>query len=147
MRLRPATPGDAPALAALHIAAMRTLTFLPQLHTVEEATAWMAGEVLPRHRVQVAEQDGEIAGYVAFDDDWIHQLYVHPDRHGQGAGAALLDQVIADGRPRQLWTFQANARARGFYERRGFVAVEFTDGSGNEEETPDVRYQLPPGDL
>jgi ribosomal protein S18 acetylase RimI-like enzyme len=40
----------------------------------------------------------------------------------------------------QLWAFQSNARARRFYERHGFEAVEFTDGNGNEERWPDVRY-------
>ena len=44
-----------------------------------------------------------------------------------------------------LWTFEGNHRARRFYEQRGFVAVEFTDGSRNEERTPDVRYQWKPG--
>ena len=50
---------------------------------------------------------------------------------------------MADGGSRQLWTFQDNARARRFYEARGFVAEEFTDGAGNEEKTPDVRYVWP----
>jgi hypothetical protein len=40
----------------------------------------------------------------------------------------------------ELWTFQANQGARRFYERHGFEAIELTDGSGNEERTPDVRY-------
>jgi hypothetical protein len=43
-----------------------------------------------------------------------------------------------------LWTFQANAPARRFYERHGFGAVEFGDGSGNEEGEPDVRYVWEP---
>jgi hypothetical protein len=30
--------------------------------------------------------------------------------------------------------------ARRFYERHGFVAVEHTDGAGNEEREPDVRF-------
>jgi hypothetical protein len=41
----------------------------------------------------------------------------------------------------EFWVFQQNERARRFYEAHGAVAVEFTDGSGNEEETPDVRYR------
>jgi putative acetyltransferase len=41
--------------------------------------------------------------------------------------------------------FQANERARRFYEKRGCVPVEFTDGSGNEEKTPDVRYRWTSG--
>ena len=40
----------------------------------------------------------------------------------------------------QLWAFQSNAGGRRFYERHGFAAVEFTDGAGNEERWPDVRY-------
>ena len=40
-----------------------------------------------------------------------------------------------------LWTFQANVQARRFYEHRGFRLVELTDGSANEEETPDARYR------
>ncbi len=147
MILRPATADDAPALATVHIRAMRTLTFLPQLHTIEEATDWMSGVVLPAETVWIAEVDGEVGGYIVHTDDWINQLYVHPDRQGQGLGAALLAHVMADGRPRQLWTFQQNDRARSFYEARGFVAAEFTDGAGNEERTPDVRYVHRPGGL
>jgi hypothetical protein len=41
----------------------------------------------------------------------------------------------------ELWCFQANARARRFYEARGFRPIRFTDGDGNEEKTPDVRYR------
>jgi hypothetical protein len=44
----------------------------------------------------------------------------------------------------QLWTFQRNTAARRFYGRLGFVAVEQTDGSRNEEDEPDVRYRWQP---
>ena len=30
------------------------------------------------------------------------------------------------------------------YERHGFVAEEFTDGHGNEERTPDIRFRWTP---
>jgi hypothetical protein len=39
----------------------------------------------------------------------------------------------------ELWTFLVNSGARRFYERHGFEAVEFGDGSHNEEGQPDVR--------
>jgi hypothetical protein len=39
-----------------------------------------------------------------------------------------------------LWTFQVNGPARRFYERHGFIAVERTDGHGNEEREPDIGY-------
>jgi hypothetical protein len=37
-----------------------------------------------------------------------------------------------------------DARARRFYEARGFVASEFTDGLRNEESQPDVLYTWRP---
>jgi hypothetical protein len=43
----------------------------------------------------------------------------------------------------RLWTFQANAGARRFYERHGFGATEFTAGD-NEEGAPDIRYEWRP---
>ena len=71
MILRPAMFEEAPTLGAIHIHAMRTLSFLPELHSVDEAIAWMGHEVLLKDHVWVAEADGEIAGYVAFTEDWI----------------------------------------------------------------------------
>jgi putative acetyltransferase len=56
-------------------------------------------------------------------------------------GCALLDIAKAVSGSLQLWTFQRNIAARRFYEARGFVAVEETDGSHNEEREPDVLYR------
>ena len=66
----------------------------------------------------------------------------HEDTERPGS-SPLLEHVMADQRPRRLWTFQ-QSRARKFYEDRGFAAVEFTDGAGNEEKTPDVCYEWRP---
>ena len=42
----------------------------------------------------------------------------------------------------RLYAFQQNEAARRFYERHGFVAIAFGDGSTNEERCPDVLYGL-----
>jgi ribosomal protein S18 acetylase RimI-like enzyme len=139
--LRPATPEDAVAIARVHRLATRvSLPFLPELHTPEEDLWFVRERLSANNTVWVAEVAGEVAGYVAFHDGWIDHLFVHPDHQGRGLGPRLLDKALEDGAERQLWTFQQNTRARAFYEKRGFVAVEFTEGEGNEEKTPDVRY-------
>ena len=145
--LRPATLADAPALAVILRTCFRvSLPFLPELHTAEEDLAYMAARLATADPVWLAEADGEPVGFITFREGWIDHLYVHPDQQGRGVGPALLARALEDAEPRQLWTFQANARARRFYEARGFEAVELTDGSGNEEQTPDVRYRRrPPG--
>ena len=139
--LRPAKPADARAIAVLMRTTFRvSLPFLPELHTATEDLAYIAGCLTDEDAVWVAEANGVIAGYIVFRNGWIEHLYVHPDHQGHGIGPTLLAKALEDGKPRQLWTFQQNGRARRFYEARGFRAVEFTDGEGNEEKIPDVRY-------
>src|SRR5262249_18291809 len=86
---------------------------------------------------------GEVVGLLAVsskpDESWIDQLYLLPERIGAGIGTVLLERALAElPPPIRLYTFQANARARRFYEARGFEAIAFGDGSHNEERCPDV---------
>jgi GNAT superfamily N-acetyltransferase len=142
MPIRHAVLADMAAVAVLHRLTMRTsLPFLPHLHSPEDDLAFFRERLFPTNDVWVAEQDGASIGYAAHADGWLNQLYVHPDHQGQGIGAALLAEVMAGVDSLQLWTFQNNASARRFYERRGFVLVRLTDGAGNEEREPDALYR------
>lgn len=90
---------------------------------------------------EVAETAEGLIGVLVLDGDQLSQLYLDPDRRGRGVGDRFLE-LARQRRPNglTLWTFQVNTPAHRFYERHGFVAVERTDGSGNEEREPDVRY-------
>jgi GNAT superfamily N-acetyltransferase len=144
--IRPAQARDTDAIAAVHRTSMReALPYLPDLHTEDEDRAWVANVVLPHQEVWVAEAAGRVVGVAALDGDMLAQLYILPGQQGRGIGSALLNKTM-ERRPNgmRLYAFQRNTRARGFYERRGFVAVEFGDGSCNEEGEPDVLYQWTP---
>ena len=73
------------------------------------------------------------------------QLGTDPAHWGEGVGSALVRHVVDDpahgGEPAYLET--ETAANVPFYARHGFVAVERTDGAGNEEREPDVRYVWP----
>ena len=147
--LRAATPADAAAVArVLTDSRAALLPFAPSVHPPEEVAAWVAHSLLPAGGVTVALIDGRVQGVlataVAADGaGWIEQLYVHPTQVGAGLGRALLAVALATlPRPLRLHTFQANVHACEFYERHGFVARSFGDGSGNEERCPDVLYEL-----
>ena len=134
--IRRATADDVEEIVAIFEPSFATLDFLPTLHTHEENLAWFVA----RLREDEAYLLGR--GFTLLQDDWLSHLYVHPEAIGTGIGHALFEQVMTlrpDGF--QFWVFQQNERARRFYEAHNAVAVEFTDGSGNEEKTPDVRYR------
>lgn len=127
------------ACALIHRAAFdAALPWLAGLHTPDEDRAYFSGPVFDACEVWLAAEPP--AGFIAFREGWVDQLYISPSAQGQGVGPALLAKALEDGAKRRLWTFQRNARAQRFYERHGFTAERFTDGSGNDEREPDVLY-------
>ncbi len=139
--VRRATRADADAIAALFAASRRLLTFLPDLHTVEEDQAFVRDRVLVDYRVSVAERAGTIVGFIAELDGWVEHLYVEATELGTGVGSVLIADAQSRNHGLDLWCFADNHRARAFYEKHGFVAVEFTEGLRNEEKTPDILYR------
>lgn len=143
--LRPAQAHDAGPVADLYLAARRAAVpaMPPLVHSEPEVRAWLSGRVVG-DEVWVAVADGGVVGFARLVGDWLDDLYVDPARTGQGVGGSLLGLVQAR-RPDGfgLWVFEANTGARRFYTRHGLVEVERTDGSGNEEQAPDVRMRWP----
>jgi len=127
--LRPATADDAPAIARIwyygwrdghlgHVAdelvALRTRESFDQ-----RAAARVADTV-------VATVDGVVAGFIMVVGDEVEQVYVASEHRGTGLAAALLteaERLVAVNGHDRAWLAVApgNARARRFYERRGWV--------------------------
>ena len=140
--LRRATACDAKAVANVFSASFRLLTFLPILHTVEEDRRYIQNVILNECEVTVAEDESGIVSFLARQGEEVRLLHTRPDRIGVGAGTQLIDAEKASGiGALELWCFEANERARRFYEARGFRAIRFTDGAHNEERMPDIRYR------
>jgi len=138
--LRPATASDAGSIAKTMRAALSSFDWMPVLHTPDEDLAFISDHVLPHQRVFVAEADGVLVGFIAVRDAWVNQLYLLPAWTGKGIGQRLLTDATAGMERVKLYCFQANVGARRFYERNGFVAEAFGDGSNNEEGLPDILY-------
>ncbi|MGW1712770.1 GNAT family N-acetyltransferase [Streptomyces sp. NPDC002156] len=146
--LRRAVAGDADAAADVLLrsraAALPTVAW-PRSDS--EVRDYFRDVVVPHRETWVAEvsSGGGIVGVMVLAGGEVVQLYLLPDWRGRGIG----DHFVALAKERSpggltLWTFQVNKPAHRFYERHGFVAVEHTDGSGNEEREPDVRYAWQP---
>jgi GNAT superfamily N-acetyltransferase len=139
---RPARSDDAEAIADVLLDSRReAMSWLPVLYSREDTIAYLIGHVLLHEEVLAAEVNQLVVGFIALEGDRVNHLYVAPAYQGRGIGDKLL-AVAKELRPGglTLWTFQRNARARRFYEARGLVEAEFTDGSRNEEREPDALY-------
>jgi GNAT superfamily N-acetyltransferase len=110
------------------------------LHTLQEDRAFFREPLFNTSELWGAFDDAGMIGIIAFRAGSVDQLYVLPTSQRRGVGSALLR--VAQGRfPRlSLWTFQRNVTARRFYERRGFVLIEESDGARNDEKEPDALY-------
>ncbi|MGQ4489001.1 GNAT family N-acetyltransferase [Streptomyces sp. 372A] len=148
--LRKARADDAEPLTRLFLASRAAaMPYLARVHSDEATLAWMTHVVLPGTDVRVAEthEGGDVrtAGFVSLDGSELEHLYIGPGLRRRGVGSLLLaaaKEAAPDGLT--LYTFQRNTGARSFYERHGFTAVAFDDGSRNEENEPDVRYRWAP---
>ena len=145
--VRPATLDDLDAIVAVHVAGFRAgnVPHLPpeqrdRMNEERAAAVWDAtiAEPPPGTAVLVAEDSGGRVvglacagrardGDVAEGTGELYALYVDPDSWDSGHGRTLDDAARAHLRGALftgavLWVFEANARARGFYERCGWVA-------------------------
>jgi GNAT superfamily N-acetyltransferase len=141
--IRRAVPADARAAADVYLRSFTAaLPTVVRPHTDDEVREYIRDVVVPLQETWVAEASGTgVVGLMVLHEESLSQLYLDPGWRGRGIG----DRFVALAKERSpqgltLWTFQVNKPAHRFYERHGFTAVEFTDGSGNEEREPDVRY-------
>lgn len=144
---RSASLADAVAICEVYLASRKHfLPYAPLAHTDLEVQEWIATTLIPATDVTVAIRAGQIVGMLSLSRDetagWIEHLYLRPQAVGQGIGTQLVNLAKERlGSPIRLYTFQANEGARRFYERHGFRAIAFGDGSENEERCPDILFE------
>lgn len=137
--LRAAAPSDATATAVILNAFIQDTDWMPKLHTFDE-TVGFCERMIAGGWVHVAELDGSIEGFLSKNDGYVHALYVAEGAQNKGVGHRLLRNAQMQETALDLWTFQANTGAQRFYLREGFQEVERSDGQGNDEKLPDIRY-------
>jgi GNAT superfamily N-acetyltransferase len=128
LTLRRASPDDVSAIAEIWRLGWRDghLGFVPRELAearTDESFRTRASERVGEMTVAVVEED--VAGFVLVVDDEVEQVYVSASHRGTGVADALLGeaerQVRANGYSTAwLAVVAGNARARAFYERKGW---------------------------
>jgi putative acetyltransferase len=131
LALRPMLPADAYPLADIFRESIAELTADDYSESQQEAWAAAADDErafaarLAGELTLVATLAGAPVGFVSLQDgNHIDMLYVHPAASGQGVGAMLCDAIerLAASRGAPALSVDASDNARGFFERRGYVA-------------------------
>jgi len=74
----------------------------------------------------IAEEDSRILGFASLylPENFIHNLFVHPDIFGKGVGARLVTAAIDKmNKPIRLKCVSENQKALSFYENNGWKRV------------------------
>ncbi|MEO1222494.1 MAG: GNAT family N-acetyltransferase [Pseudomonadota bacterium] len=136
--LRPFETGDAPALAALTLEAIRSNG--AQAYSPEQVEAWSSGHIDPArfvarakdgHQIFVmADENGEPAAYALLEPDGhLDMLYCAPAHAGQGLASQLLGHAEKQAHrmgATRLHT-EASELARTPFERAGYTLLERRD--------------------
>ena len=136
LTIRPYAPDDWPRLCAVHDAArpdeLRAADLADAFLTLEQTAD---GEGLFDGRVDVAEVDGEVQGFVAAANGELTWLYVHPTMYRRGVGRALVRHVLeGTGGAMTTEVLVGNDAALALYLAEGFEITARNDGRlvGNE---------------
>jgi putative acetyltransferase len=131
--LRPFLPADAPLLAEIFREAIAELTGDDYSEAQQQAWAATADDAaafakkLGSQLTLVATMEGSPVGFASLAGrDKIDMLYVHPATAGHGVGAMLIDALekLAGSRGAAKLAVDASDSARGFFEKRGYVAQQ-----------------------
>jgi GNAT superfamily N-acetyltransferase len=170
MRIRPALPQDARAIAEVRVASWRAAyrgvvpdAYLDAMTPDESEDSWRAvaaGETNGAE-LRVCEVDGAIVGFAAYGaareprfghGGELYATYYLPEAMGKGYGGAMLREVTARlaalGHADMIvWAMEANARGRGFYEN--IVRMRLVDGARQSFEIEgrmiwEIAYSLRP---
>lgn len=133
--IRPATPADAPAIAAIwnHYIGHGTVTFNPVPKSRDEVAALTAAP----HAFFVAEQAGRILGFArhfqfrsgqGYARAAEHTILLDPGETGRGHGRALISAVLGDAAQKGIGSMVAgvsaeNAAGLAFHAAMGFGTV------------------------
>jgi len=140
--LRPFLAEDAAVVAEIFRSSIAELTGDDYSEAQQAAWASTADDVanfakkLGRQLTLVATMSGSPVGFASLEGrDKIDMLYVHPGAAGHGAGAMLADALekLAGGRGAEKLTVDASDTARGFFEKRGYVAQQRNSISTGDE--------------
>jgi ribosomal protein S18 acetylase RimI-like enzyme len=147
MNVRPLREVDVSETVALwHETQEDTYHFLTRENelTLEDCARYFRETIRPGANLWVAEDQGQILGYLAMKGSYLDRLYVKPHAQRKGVGLALLQkaqEVSPTGL--ELHTHQENTKARKFYEKHGFSVVRF-GVSPPPESARDVEYHWRP---
>ncbi|MCI2394368.1 GNAT family N-acetyltransferase [Aliiroseovarius sediminis] len=137
--IAPATPADVPAIANILTGWVAATPWMPRVHSRADEKGF-ARMLVDRGWTVVARERGRVQGFLARDGGEVHALYLSPAARGRGMGKALLDHAKTASADLALFAFQANEGACRFYQREGFTEAFRTDGAGNDENLPDIRF-------
>ena len=140
--LRPFLAEDAAVVVEIFRESIAGLTGDDYSEAQQEAWASAADDVanftkkFGRQLTLVATMSGSPVGFASLEGrDKIDMLYVHPGAAGHGAGGMLADALekLAGGRGAEKLTVDASDTARGFFEKRGYVAQQRNSISMGDE--------------
>jgi ribosomal protein S18 acetylase RimI-like enzyme len=129
VELRAATPSDAPGVAEIWYRGWQDGhldSASPELIAARTADSFSTRAAQRVRDTTVAVVDGAVAGFVMVVDDEVEQVYVAAESRGSGVADALLgaaERRIGAAGHASAWlaVVETNARARRFYERRGWI--------------------------
>lgn len=84
----------------------------------------VADVYMPNANTWVAEDQGQVIGFISMAGNEVGGLFVQPSYHSKGVGRTLMNKAQELHGDLEVEVFQANMIGRRFYDRYGFKLIE-----------------------
>ena len=101
-------------------------------------------EFLPPMALWLAVEEGTVLGFMGLSGSHLDALFIDPDYRGRGVGRLLVGHARRLEQSLTTDVNEQNPRARGFYERMGFVAFGRSAKDDQGRPYPLIHMRLEP---
>lgn len=94
--------------------------------------------------LRVAEEGGQLIGFIAIENDTVEMLFVEALAQGRGIGSALLASVVTGRESIRVAVNEQNPSGRNFYAVKGFTEIGRSETDGEGRAFPLLHLHLAP---
>lgn len=95
-------------------------SFIPK-ETWESYKDELRNKYLPIVETWVAEENGNLIGFISILGNYIGALFITPKEQGKGVGTKLIEQARREKRHLNIGVYSKNIDAIKFYKKNGFI--------------------------
>ena len=121
MNIRKFVTEDTEKVVEVWLEACRSAHWFIEDELLRSLKEEVRNKYIPMAETWVAEEHGEVIGFISLIDNYIGALFVHPRHQGKGTGTSLIKKASSIKSELAVGVYEKNQGAQKFYKDHDFI--------------------------